>query len=77
MSRLILPGNPLFDLTLSSTLPPGWTETAAKAGEQCAFVVRSESGLMEAVSPLELDEYLLGGEYETRLVTIGQDSEEV
>ncbi len=71
MNRLILPGNPLFDLTLTSSLPPGWVETAVKDGEQCAFVVR-DSGLMEPVTSADLDEYLLGGEYQARLDAIGQ-----
>lgn len=71
MSGIILPGDPLFDLTLSSSPPPGWTQTAAMTGEQCAFVVRLDSGLMEPVAPSELEEYLLGGEYQERIESIG------
>ena len=67
MSNLILPGHPLFDVTLATSLPPGWESTAAISGNQCAFVLRVDSGLMEPVSGKELDEYLLGGEYDARL----------
>jgi hypothetical protein len=57
MSSLILPDSPLFYPTLYGNLPPG----AAPVG---AFVIRSDSGLMEPATVSELEEYIEGGEYE-------------
>lgn len=74
MSNLILPGNPLFDLTLSQSLPPNWSEISNQNGGQCAFVVRSNTGIMEAVSDPDLDDYLYGGEYIERSEQV-EDSE--
>lgn len=73
MKKLILPGHPLFEQTLTSVLPPNWKRISAKDGEQCAFVMRSDSGLMEAVNRVELSVYLYGGEYDDRM----SDVEEV
>ena len=64
--KLILPGNPLFDLTLHSTLPPGW-EQEAQPG--FAFVVRADgSGILDLVNAHQFDEYVEGGEYDQRLL---------
>jgi len=67
MSCLILPGNPLYDLTLGLNLPP------ALAGS--FFVARAGSGLLEAVSEKEFNEYLHGGEYDQRLAETEEDDE--
>jgi hypothetical protein len=72
MSKLILPGHPLFDQTLASP-PPNWGEVAARQGGKVAFVARSGSGLLEPVSLADLDDYLEGGEYAKRLQESGQD----
>lgn len=73
MTKLILPGNPLFDETLAMTPPPDWRETANKHSGQYAFIMRSDSGLMMPCSMAELDEYIEGGEYEERLEAIGDE----
>lgn len=74
-SRLILPGDPEFDLTLA-TPPPHWQQEAARLGGEFAFIVRADSGLLEPCSFAELDEYLEGGEYDERLTFIGDDDDE-
>lgn len=58
-SPLILPGHPLFKLTLSTSLPIGWENSGFTD-----FVVDSESGLLRPVSQKDLDDYLYGGECE-------------
>ncbi len=68
---LILPGHPLFDLTLMCPRPD-WHETAAK-DNQYAFVAEPYSGLMRPATQDELEDYLYGGEYDERLVEIGED----
>lgn len=75
MSVLILPGTPLFEQTLSLVPPPDWLAVSHHEGAQCAFVMRADSGLMEAVSISDLDDYLLGGEYDSRLEITGIDSD--
>lgn len=67
---LILPGNPLFDLTLSTIKPPNWRETAAKGDDFCAFVAEPGSGLLRPATWKDLVEYNEGGEYDERLVEI-------
>ena len=71
MSKLILPGDALFDFTLSQSLPPNWNAISNQNGGQCAFVVRLDTGIMEAVSDPDLDEYLYGGEYIERVEQVG------
>ena len=66
---LILPGNPLFDLTLA-TSRPDWRDTAARDGTTYAFVAEAGSGLMRPVTESELEDYLYGGEYDARLAEI-------
>jgi len=63
MSSLILPGTPLFESTLHSTLPPGWDQNVS-CDFANAFAVRHESGLLEAMTVQELNDYLYGGEYD-------------
>ena len=69
---LILPGNPLFDLTLA-TPPPDWESVANKDGDTYAFVAEPKSGLMRPVTSKELKDYLHGGEYDERLAEIEID----
>lgn len=68
---LILPGNPLFDLTLA--LPD--FRFAVTLAEDCGsntWVARQGTGILEPVTTRDLDEYLLGGEYDSRLEEIGE-----
>lgn len=74
-SLLILPGHPLFDLTLGFA-PPNWESVAAATGGEMALIARSDSGLLEAVPWAEAEEYLEGGEYDQRLASIGEDDDE-
>lgn len=71
-SGLILPGHPFFDEYLYSTLPPSWRNFAYH-NPDFAFVARAGSGLLEAVSEDELDEYLEGGEYDQLIEERGDD----
>ena len=66
---LILPGNPLFDLTLA-TPRPDWRDIAVRDGNTYAFVAEPGSGLMRPVTESELEDYLYGGEYDARLAEI-------
>ena len=75
MSRLILPGNPLFDITLL-TPRPDWREKANADGDTYAFVFDADSGLTRPVTNQELEEYLYGGEYDERLAQIENDLDE-
>lgn len=71
VANLILPGHPLFDLTLQTTPPPGWHQQASSG---FAFVVRADgSGMLDLVDEAELEEYLEGGEYDQRLVELGDE----
>ena len=74
MTRLILPGNPLFDITLL-TPRPDWREKANADGNTYAFVVDADSGLTRPATSQELEEYLYGGEYDERLVQMGESEE--
>jgi hypothetical protein len=68
---LILPGHPLFDLTLMAPRPD-WQQVAAQ-DEQYAFVAEPGSGLMRPVTQSDLEDYLWGGEYDERLEEIEED----
>ncbi len=69
MGKLILPGNPLFDITLL-TPRPDWQEKANADGNTYAFVVDANNGLTRPATSEELEEYLYGGEYDERLAQI-------
>ncbi len=72
-SRLILlPGDEEFNLILGTSVPPNWQQIAAKDPDSYAFVADANSGLMRAVTDVELEEYLYGGEYSERLQSIGE-----
>lgn len=64
-SLLIYPGNPEFDLTLT-TFPPNWREKADRIGGEVVFVAEPGSGLLRPANSQELTEYLYGGEYDER-----------
>lgn len=64
---LLLPGDPEFERTLGTVLPP------AAPGQ--VFIVRAGSSILEPATPDEVDEYLLGGEYDERLEELGDDAE--
>lgn len=72
---LLLPGDPEFDWTLASSLPPSWRAAAAAIGEQVAFVAEAGSGLLRPATAEELNDYLYGGEYDDRLDEIGDGDE--
>ncbi|WP_196517084.1 hypothetical protein [Nostoc sp. WHI] len=69
-SGLILPGHPFFDDWLYCTLPPTWRNFAYH-NPNFAFVARSGSGLLEAVTEDEMEDYIEGGEYDQRLEECG------
>jgi len=71
---LILPGHPLFDLTLATARPPGWADHSHD-GEGVAMVVDPDSGLMRPANAKEVDEYVWGGEYDERLEAIGENAD--
>ncbi|MGL5872844.1 MAG: hypothetical protein ACRC2R_10835 [Xenococcaceae cyanobacterium] len=62
-SKLILPGHPLFDITLA-TPPPDWKALAHSEGEMPDFVMDATTGLFRTATADELEEYLSGGEYD-------------
>ncbi len=69
---ILLPGDEEYDLTLGTSIPPNWQQTAAKDPNGYAFVADASSGLMRPVTDVELEEYLYGGEYDERLESIGE-----
>ena len=70
MSLIMLPGDPGFNETLL-TPRPDWEEVAARDGNTYALVV-GEDGIARPVTSIELEEYLEGGEYEQRLMQLGE-----
>jgi hypothetical protein len=69
---LILPGDPEFDFTLATALPPSWLAVAERIGQQCSFVADRDSGLLRPATDAELTDYLYGGEYDERLEALDQ-----
>lgn len=63
---LILPGHPDFEAWLHQNFPPDWGDFAY-SNPDFAFVVRSDSRILEAVSHEEMEEYIEGGEYDELL----------
>ncbi|MEO1741301.1 MAG: hypothetical protein AAFR99_05775 [Cyanobacteria bacterium J06629_9] len=62
---IMLPGHPLYDLTLFQDLPPGWQAQAARDhGDGQVFIHRVGSALMTPATENELQDYLQGGEYD-------------
>jgi hypothetical protein len=70
---LLLPGDPEYEKTLGRTLPPDWRAKAEQFCGDFGFVAHAETGLLEAVSFSQLDEYIHGGEYDVRLSEIETD----
>ena len=60
---IILPGHPLFDITLA-TPPPDWRYKQERTCEPLNFVKDSVTGIFRTANPEELDDYLYGGEYD-------------
>ncbi|MDJ0674405.1 MAG: hypothetical protein QNJ36_03215 [Calothrix sp. MO_167.B42] len=73
---IILPGDYYYDLTLATSVPFDWQVTAAQDSSGYAFVADADSGLMRTVTGWELEDYLYGGEYEERLISIGESIDE-
>ncbi len=72
MSQLILPGNPLFNISLA-TLPPGWQNSASNSPK---FIVRSNgAGLLEQVDDRQFQDYVHGGEFDQRLNELDDDED--
>lgn len=71
MSYLILPGDPLFNLTLAVPRPD-WKAVAARDGDTYAFVAELGSGIMRPVTQTDLIDYLEGGEYDERMTELGE-----
>ncbi len=63
---LFYPGDPEFDLTLT-TFPPNWREFAFRNSGEAVFIAEPGSGLLRPANSQELTEYLHGGEYDQRL----------
>ncbi len=74
-NRLILtPDDPEFSQWLGIP-PPTWqSEIESRAGE-CVLVAEA-SGLLRPASWRQTDDYLYGGEYEERLVSLGLEVED-
>lgn len=74
---LILPGNPLFDFTLATSLPPDAAEASRFSLTGVAYVADVESGVLRAT---DMDygvwDYLIGGEYEERELIIYGDEDD-
>lgn len=73
---LILPGEPEFDETLATTLPPDWQFLAGANGDDYGFVVDADSGLIRVENSAGIREYLRGGEYDERLAQIDDDDDD-
>jgi hypothetical protein len=60
---LILPGNPLFDLTLDTAIRPDASHylNPSTGG---LYMIKSADGLMRPATLEELNDYLYGGEYD-------------
>lgn len=70
---LILPGDDEFDQTLASAqmlMQPGFAEKRAALSGEFALVYRPGSLIPEMVPLAEAQEYLMGGEYDERLLEI-------
>lgn len=63
MNDLILPGNPLYDLTLDTAIRPDW-RSHRNVSTGGIYMIKSNDGLMRPATNEELIEYLYGGEYD-------------
>lgn len=60
---IITPSHPLFNYWLH-TPPPDWRSISEKSGEAVNFVMDAETGIFRTATEAELEDYLLGGEYD-------------
>lgn len=67
---LYLPGDAEYEWTLGNRLPP------CPLTDNQVFIARAGSGLLEPANPEQMQEYLMGGEYDDRLAEIPIDEEE-
>lgn len=72
---IILPGADEFDETLAMTLPPNWQQMAEKLGGDYGFVADSQTGMLRIENSLGIREYVNGGEYDERLLSIDDNDE--
>lgn len=71
---LILPGHPLFDITLA-TPPPDWKVKQQGVSDPLNFVKDALTGIFRTVTPDELEEYLYGGEYDEVIGEVEEEEE--
>ena len=70
---LYLPGDPGFDVALLTPRPDTWT-VAAQDGDTFAFIARTgDGGMLTPVTGKQLDAYLDSGEYQERLIEMGEE----
>jgi hypothetical protein len=75
-SRLIiLPGDPEFDWTLATSIPPDWKDISRVDPDGFGFAAAPDSGIFRPLSSIDLEDYLYGGEYDERLAEIGMTDE--
>lgn len=65
---IILPGDPLFDLTLALAKRPDWKEIAAKDQGVVFCALPGDSGLLTPLTWQETQEYLQGGAWDERML---------
>ncbi|PNW40084.1 UNVERIFIED_CONTAM: hypothetical protein BEN50_15045 [Euhalothece sp. KZN 001] len=70
---IILPGDPLFQLTLDTMPPPGWH--SHQSDGNVALVKDLESGLLRPATPTEMFDYAFGGELEEVEEKFGEGEE--
>ncbi len=74
---LILPGDPLFDMTLATSLPPDWQIVASAINQPPVFVASADDGILRPATPDEMIDYLYGGEYDERNDSINDDGDDL
>jgi hypothetical protein len=73
---IILPGDPEFDLTLATSIPPDWKYASSIDPDGFGFAAAPGSGIFRPLTSADLEDYLYGGEYEERMNEIGGLTEE-
>jgi hypothetical protein len=61
---IMTPDCPMFDWILNTSPPPSWKNTVNSDFEGF-FIVRADTGIMEAAWGSELEEYIEGGELDS------------
>lgn len=64
----------MFDFILATSKPPGWSQHG-RGEYNVNLVADSETGILRPVTPIELREYLEGGEYDERMGQFPDDDE--